>query len=217
MVLPSVALLALLQSVPTPKAEAYPRVQVERWACPKANECDARLFLSETEIVAFNTLYPKFDEDERPVEPGWAWMDVDPAAILTVAENRLHRREQFLFDYVASAMKDTGPPTEAQAALRLVLETQHSGAAVLLSSTTLKLIVPYTQLYDDEPPDPASLLEKVARIGLQWGQVGGIDCLLYNGPILLARYRAGYVGLADPQIDRPPKRTRRGTRNKKPR
>ena len=77
---------------------------------------------------------------------------------------------------------------------------------VSLSRSMLKLRCPYTPKYEAPKLPVQDLLERTARIGLQWAQAGGDIVLIYNGPVLLARYRSGYVSLAKLGIDVPPVR-----------
>jgi hypothetical protein len=167
-------------------------------------EYDARRFLSPTELVSFKRAYPDFDEPK--VEKKWEWRDVDPLGLFSPAENRERRRKLFLCEYSGSEIDPSdGEPSEAQMAFKTVLESQFENATLFLGHSTIKVSTPYTEEYDRRLPT-RGLLEKTAKLGLQWAQVGGVDLYIYNGPILMSWYKAGYVSLADLNIDRPPTR-----------
>jgi len=167
---------------------------------------DGRQFLSSTERNAFRRVYPDFDEP-RAVKD-WEWKDVDPLGLFAAAENRLRRRTLFLIEYDASAVPAEEEPTEEQRAFQVVLEKQFEEPTIIMRRRTVKISVPYTDAYEKKFP-VRNLLEKTARFGLQWAQVGGATLYIYNGAILMSRYRSGYVSLADPHIDRPPLRDSR--------
>ena len=169
-------------------------------------EYDSRGFLSPTERNAFKRVYPDFDEP-RAVRD-WEWKDVDPLSLFSAAENRLSRRTLFLLEYDVSAIPVEDEPTEEQQAFQVVLEKQFEQPTITMRCLTVKISVPYTDAYEKKLP-VRNLLEKTARFGLQWAQVGGASVYIYNGAILMSRYRSGYVSLADPQIDRPPLRRAR--------
>jgi hypothetical protein len=170
-------------------------------------EYDARDFLSETQTISFNRLYPEFDSSTAV--KNWKWKDVDPLGLFTPAENRKRRREQFLFEYSPDAMNPYDEnPTEEQNAFRVVLQTNYSSSEILMSRKVLKLKTQYASTYDDSLPI-GNLLQKISDLGLQWAQVGGSDLFVYNGAIFLASYKSGYVTLANTNIDDPPKRKSR--------
>lgn len=176
-------------------------------ATPRAGiEYNARQFLSSTERNAFKRVYPDFDEP-RAVR-SWEWKDVDPLGLFSAAENRLRRRTRFLLEHAMSAVPAEEEPAEEQRAFQVVLEKQFDEPAIIMRRRTVKIGVPYTDAYEKRMP-VRNLLEKTARFGLQWAQVGGANLYLYNGAILMSRYRSGYVSLADPDIDRPPLRDSR--------
>lgn len=170
-------------------------------------EYDARLFLSETQRITFNRIYPEFDEPR--VEKKWEWKDVDPLGLFSPEENRRSRRELFLFEYSPYTMnQNDGKPSTEQLAFRTVLLSEYEESEILMSAKTIKLIHPYTSLYEEGLPT-RRLLEKVAQTGLQWAQLGGANYYVYNGSILMGRYKSGFVGLVDLNIDRPAIRNRR--------
>lgn len=161
---------------------------------------DARQFLSVTERNTFRKLYPQFDKPR--VEKNWKWKDVDPLGIYSPEENRRRRRELFLFEYSSVAPPDEDLPTEEQQALEPILRKQLSDATVLMGRNTIKIVVPYTERYEGKIPS-RNLIEKTARLGLQWAELGGVNLYIYNGPVLMSRYKSGYVSLADRDIDQP--------------
>ncbi len=182
-------------------ANATPRLSADAQFSP-GYEYDARLFLSHTQQTQFNRQYPEFDESRA--ERNWKWKDIDPLGLLTPAENRSRRRELFLMEYSSTALPDADrSPSAEQVAFQPILETQFEDPVILMSVTTLKISTAYTESYERNLP-VRNLLEKVAQVGLQWAQLGGISVYLYNGPILLARYRNGRISLADTNVDRPP-------------
>jgi hypothetical protein len=164
-------------------------------------EYDARTFLSQTQKIAFKRRYPEFDE--LRAEKNWEWKDVDPLGLFTPKENRRRRRELFLYEYSSTAINQPGSRlSDEQSRFRSVLLSQFEGSVILISKDDIKLSVPYTDSYEKDLP-ARGLLEKIAYLGLQWAQAGGTNLYIYNGPILLAKYKAGYVSLASPNIDRP--------------
>ncbi len=170
-------------------------------------EYDSRLFLSTTEKIAFNRQYPDFDEPKA--EKNWEWKDVDPLGLFTPEENRKRRRELFLYEYSSSSMnKLDREPSKDQLAFQSVLRSQLKEVEILMSNKTVKLSTPYTELYEKTLPKK-NLLEKIAQLGLMWAQVGGTNLYIYNGPILIAKYKVGYVALADLNIDRPAARLKK--------
>ena len=176
---------------------------------------DSRIFLSTTQVRLFNKFYPQFDE--KKLEKDWEWKDVDPLALFTPEENRKRRREMFLYEHSPNTLLPTeGEPTQDQLAFKTVLQTRFPEAVILITSKTVKLVSRYEPSYDDLPtlrnlnklPDPKSMLELTADLGLQWSIFGGQYLYIYNGPILITRFKSGYVNIADPNIDRP--KTKRG-------
>lgn len=172
---------------------------------------DARIFLSKTEINLFDRLYPNFDE--KKVEKDWEWKDVDPLALFTPEENRKRRRELFLYEYSPDAiLPSEKEPSKNQFAFEIVLRNRFPEAEILMTSKTVKLISRYEPSYDDLPtlrkpdlsiPPPENILELTAQLGLQWANLGGSSLYIYNGYILMSRFKSGYVSLAYPNIDRP--------------
>lgn len=172
---------------------------------------DARLFLSKTEINLFNRLYLNFDE--KRLENDWEWKDVDPLALFTPAENRKRRRELFLYEYSPNVLlPDEKEPTQNQLAFMTVLKNRFPEAEFLMTSKTVKIISRYEPSYDDLPtlrkadhsiPPPMNILELTADLGLQWSNFNGSSLYIYNGPILMSKFKSGYVSLAFPNIDRP--------------
>lgn len=172
---------------------------------------DGRIFLSNTEINLFNRIYPSFDEEK--LEKNWEWKDVDPLALFKPEDNRRRRRELFLLEYSPQVLPiSESVPTQDQLAFKTILQKRFPGANILMTSRTIKLISPYTPNYDDLPDLPRTRKEKVdmrnvleftADLGLQWASAGGVNLYVYNGAILMSRYKSGYVSLADPYIDRP--------------
>ena len=163
---------------------------------------DARQFLSNTERNTFRNVYPHFDEPRT--EKNWEWKDVDPVGLFSPEENRKRRRELFLFEYSSEARPEEDSPTEAQQALAPVLREQLGDATILMGRKTIKIVVPNTERYEGKIP-LRNLLEKTARLGLQWAELGGMNLYIYNGPALMSRYKSGYVSLADRNIDQPAK------------
>lgn len=173
------------------------------------HEYDARTFLTETERIAFNRLYPAFDEQR--VEKNWEWRDVDPLGFFSVEDNRRRRREAFLFDLSASEMNNKNdPPTVEQDAFRTVISTEIKISNILIDRRVVKIILPYSKDYEVNFP-VCNFLEKMASLGLRWAHVGGSSLYLYNGTILLGKYKSGMAHLANLHIDKP---ARRGTPRK---
>ena len=160
---------------------------------------DARMFLSKTQTVSFNKLYPDFDSAKAIKE--WEWKDVDPLGLFTPEQNRERRRQLFLFEYDPKTI-GTETPTTEQLALKIIVTQRIEGAEILFDNSNIKIISPYTTSYEKDLP-LKSLLEKLADIGLQWGQTGGQNLYIYNGNILLGKYKSGYVSLSDLNIDKP--------------
>lgn len=160
---------------------------------------DARLFLTKTQIVSFNRVYPEFDSS-RAIKD-WEWQDVDPLAILSPEENRARRRQLFLFEYNPNSI-DSTIPTNEQLAFKLLVLQRIEGTDVLLDNSNIKILSPYTSSYEKSLP-LRSLLEKLSDLGLQWAQTGGNNLYIYNGNVLMGKYKSGYVSLSDLNIDRP--------------
>ena len=166
---------------------------------------DARLFLSKTQKVAFNRLYTYFDSANAIKD--WEWKDVDPLGLFTPQQNRAKRRELFLFEYDPKTIGTKNPTTE-QLAFKLLVTQRIEGAEILIDNSNIKIISPYTTSYEKNLPI-GSLLEKLADLGLQWGQAGGQNLYIYNGSILIGTYKSGYVSSTDLNIDRPFKEFKR--------
>lgn len=172
---------------------------------------DARKFLSRTQINIFDKLYPNFGE--KKLEKDWEWKDVDPLALFTPEENRKRRRELFLYEYSPNTiLQSETSPIQDQLAFKSVLQNLFPEAVILITSKTIKLISRYEPSYDDLPtlrkhgqgmPPLRNILELTADLGLQWSTVGGSTLYIYNGAILMSRFKSGYVSLADTYIDRP--------------
>jgi hypothetical protein len=172
---------------------------------------DARLFLPKTEINLFNRLYPNFDD--KRLEEDWEWKDVDPLALFSFAENRKRRRELFLYEYSPDVLlPGEEEPTQNQLAFKIVLKNRFPEAEILMTSNTVKIINRYEVSYDDFPPfreagltiqPPKNILELTAHLGLQWSNFNGSSLYIYNGSILMSKFKSGYVSLAFPNIDRP--------------
>lgn len=160
---------------------------------------DARMFLTKTQRISFNKVYPNFDSAKVIKE--WEWKDVDPLGLFTPEENRERRRQLFLFEYDPKAI-GTETPTTEQLALKIIVTQRIKGAEILFDNSNIKIISLYTTSYEKELP-LKNLLEKLADLGLQWGQAGGQNLYIYNGNILLGKYKSGYVSLSDLNIDKP--------------
>ena len=166
---------------------------------------DARIFLSKTQTVSFNKLYRDFDSIKAITK--WEWKDVDPLGIFTPEQNRERRRVLFLFEYDPKNIGPEAPSTE-QLAFKLIITDRIKGAEILLDNSNIKIISPYTTSYEKDLP-LKSLLEKLADLGLQWAQTGGQSLYIYNGNILLGKFKSGYVSLSDLNIDKPFKKFKR--------
>ena len=166
---------------------------------------DARKFLSSVEVSDFNRIFPKFDEE--PTEKNWEWKDVDPLGIFTPDQNRQKRREIFLFELDSKAIDEAdGVPSTDQIAFKQVLEAEKSGIVVEISRQTAKILSPYSDSYEtnkDSQEFSQSLLTRTAAWGLRWSQVGGKNLYIYNGNVLISRFKYGYVSLPSSDIDRP--------------
>ena len=164
-------------------------------------EYDARTFLTETERIAFNRIYPEFDEQR--VEKSWEWKDVDPLGFFSVEDNRRRRREAFLFDLSPSEMNPKNdPPTVDQEAFRIVVSNEVRVSSILMDRRIVKIVTPYTKDYEANFP-VCNFLEKLASLGLRWAQVGGTSLYLYNGAILMGTYKSGTARLASVHLDKP--------------
>lgn len=164
---------------------------------------DARQFLSVVERNTFRLTYPEFDQ--RRVEKKWEWRDVDPLGLFSPEENRRRRRELFVFEYSALVAPKEQPATDEQLAFSAALKKQLENPLILIGRESAKIVTPYTSRYEGALPN-RNLLQRTAQLGLQWAQVGGANLYIYNGPILLARYKSGYVSLGNRNIDQPRKR-----------
>jgi hypothetical protein len=164
---------------------------------------DARRFLSNIEVVDFNRVYPKFDEERT--EKNWEWKDVDPLGLFTPAENRQRRRDIFVFEITPKALLETdGKPSPEQDAYKKVIEVETPGIIVLISHQTAKILSPYSDKYEkDDQTFRESLLTRTAIWGLRWAQVGGANLYVYNGNVLISRFSQGYVALPSLVVDNP--------------
>lgn len=171
---------------------------------PKLNvDYDARQFLSKADVIAFNRVFPDFD-GKRP-EKDWEWKDVDPLGLDTPAKNRQIRRDFFLFELTPQNLQDNaGSPSSDQIAFKQVLERESPSIEVLLTARTAKILCPFTEGYETNGTTFCeNLLMKTAGWGLRWSQVGGKSLYIYNGNILISRFKYGYVSLPSSDIDRP--------------
>jgi hypothetical protein len=171
---------------------------------PKLNvDYDARQFLSKGDVIAFNHIFPDFDE--KPPEKNWEWKDVDPLGLYTPAQNRQTRRDIFLFEVTPKNLQDNaGTPNSDQIAFEQVLKKESPSVKVLLTAQTAKILSPFTEKYETNGPIfREKLLMKTASWGLRWSQVGGKSLYIYNGNILISRFKYGYVSLPSSDIDRP--------------
>ena len=160
---------------------------------------DARMFLSKTQTVSFNRLYPDFDSVK--VIQQWEWKDVDPLGLFTPEQNKERRRELFLFEYNPKIVGTESLTTE-QLAFKIIVTQRIEGAEILLDHSNIKIIFSYTTFYEKDLPIK-SLLEKLADLGFEWSQTSGQNLNIYNGNILLGKYKSGYVSLSDLNIDKP--------------
>jgi hypothetical protein len=171
---------------------------------PKLNEdYDARQFLSKIDVITFNRIFPDFDE--KRVVKDWEWKDVDPLGLYTPAQNRQTRRDIFLFELTPQNLQDNaGTPNSDQIAFKQVLEKESPGIQALLTAHTAKILSPFTKSYEtNDATFRESLLMKTASWGLRWSQVGGRSLYIYNGNVLISRFKDGYVSLPLSDIDRP--------------
>jgi hypothetical protein len=122
--------------------------QLESGIQPKPNvDYDARQFLSKNDVVAFNRVFPDFDE--KPVVKDWEWKDVDPLGLFTPAQNRQTRRDLFLFELTPQNLQDNaGTPNSDQIAFKQVIEREYPGFQVLLTAHTVKMLWPFTTKYE---------------------------------------------------------------------
>lgn len=160
---------------------------------------DGRTFLSETQTSSFNKLYPEFDKIKAI--KGWEWKDVDPLSLFTPEQNRARRRELFLFEYDPKNIRSE-PPTNEQLAFKIIITQLIEGSQILLDNSNIKISSPYSRNYEKGLPIK-NLLEKLADLGVQWGQTGGQNLYIYNGNILLGKFKSGFVSLSNINIDKP--------------
>lgn len=166
-----------------------------------AVDYDARLFLTNTQKITFNRLYPKFDK--KLVIADWEWSDVDPIALFDEDENRVRRRENFLFELNPYLLRGHEPNLE-QDAFKILIENQIIGSEVLIDRYNAKILIYYTSVYDKlDNNGLRSLLEKISELGLNWAQTGGDNLYMYNGNILMGRYKSGFVSIPNMNIDKP--------------
>jgi len=71
-----------------------------------------------------------------------------------------------------------------------------------MNSNDIKISIPYTNNYENIKIYK-NLLEKLASLGLQWSQIGGNNLYIYNGNILIGKYKSGFVTITNFNIDRP--------------
>ncbi len=162
---------------------------------------DARFFLTQTQIVSFNKLYSDFDSIK--VEKNWEWIDVDPLGVFSQEENRAKRRELFLFEHNPYLMRDNEPSVE-QVAYKILIEKRISESKIFIDNYNAKICFPFTNKYEKFSLGGLhSLLEKLSELGFEWAQAGGTNLYIYNGNILLGKYKSGYVSFANLNIDRP--------------
>lgn len=158
---------------------------------------DARNFLTKTQTVTFNKIFVDFDN--RINDSKNEWNDVDPLKIFTNIENIQNRRKLFLhefdFEKIGSSM-----PSEQQLAFKSITEKNIKNSLVILDANDIKISFPYTETYQKDNIQ-RNLLEKLSDLGLQWSQVGGDNLYIYNGNILLGKYKSGYVSIANLKID----------------
>jgi len=178
--------------------------QLETVNPPKSNvDYDARQFLSRIDIIGFNHKFPDFDE--KPVAKNWEWKDVDPLGLYTPDQNRQTRRDIFLFEITPQNLQDNaGTPNSDQIAFKQVLEKESPSIQVLLTAHTAKILAPFTMSYEtNDASFRQNLLMKTASWGLRWSQVGGMNLYIYNGNVLISRFKDGYVSLPLSDIDHP--------------
>jgi len=171
---------------------------------PQLNvDYDARQFLSQLDVITFNHVFPNFDEN-TPIKD-WEWKDVDPLGLYTAAQNRQARRYLFLFEITpTNLLDDAGSPNPDQIAFKQVVEEESPGIKILLTARTAKILSPFTEKYETNGTTfRIHLLTKTASWGLRWAQVGGKSLYIYNGNVLISRFKYGYVGLPSCDIDRP--------------
>ena len=177
--------------------------QLESGIQPKPNvDYDARQFLPKMNVIAFNRIFPNFDE--KTVVKDWEWKDVDPLGLFTPAQDRQTRRDIFLFEVTPQNLQDNaGTPNSDQVAFKQVLETESPGIQVLLTAHTAKILSPFTASYETNGVSfRQNLLTRTAGWGLRWSQVGGKSLYIYNGNVLIGRFKDGYVSLPLSDIDR---------------
>ena len=77
----------------------------------------------------------------------------------------------------------------------------------MIDKSNAKIRFLYTVKYENfSPSEMYSLLEKISDLGLDWAQAGGDNLYIYNGNILLGKYKSGYVSIAKLNIDKPNKK-----------
>lgn len=178
--------------------------QIDSLNLKEGIDYDARLFMTKTQIYSFNKLYPEFDSSK--VEKDWEWKDVDPLGFFSNDENRFNRRELFLFEHNPNSIKDNNPIKE-QIAFKILIEKQIDNSEILIDKSNAKIRFLYTVKYENfSPSEMYSLLEKISDLGLDWAQAGGDNLYIYNGNILLGKYKSGYVSIAKLNIDKPNKK-----------
>ncbi|MEJ6693407.1 MAG: hypothetical protein QNL00_07435 [Saprospiraceae bacterium] len=178
--------------------------QIDSLKLKEEIDYDARLFMTRTQINSFNKLYPDFDSSK--VEKDWEWKDVDPLGFFSKDENRFNRRELFLFEHNPYSIKDNNLTNE-HIAFKILIEKQIDDSEVLIDKSNAKIRFLYTGKYEDfRPSGMYSLLEKISDLGLDWAQAGGDNLYIYNGNILLGKYKSGYVSIAKLNIDKPNKK-----------
>lgn len=175
--------------------------QIDTVELEQGVDYDARFFLTMTQKQSFNKIFPDFDSVS--VEKDWEWKDVDPIALFSPNENRAIRRAIFLFEHNPFSINENNYSLE-QVAYKVLIENQIHGCKILIDKNNAKIWFPYTSNYEDfSPRGYYSLLEKISDLGLQWAQAGGDNLYLYNGEILLGKFKSGYVSVAKLLIDKP--------------
>jgi hypothetical protein len=178
--------------------------QIDSLELKEGIDYDARLFLTETQVHSFNKIYTDFDSVK--VVKNWEWKDVDPLGFFSPEENRAKRRELFLFEQNPFLIGEEKPNVE-KLAYKLLIERRIEDSKILIDNSTVKIIFPYTSLYENfKFKGIYNLLEKISELGLEWAQTGGLNLYIYNGNILLGKYKSGYVSLACLNIDKPNKK-----------
>lgn len=158
---------------------------------------DARLFLSKTQRVTFDKIFPEFDS--RTIDSLNEWNDVDPLKIFTFEENRKRRRELFIYEINPEQIVKS-EVSELQKSFEMLINNNIPNSIIKINSTDIKILIPYTISYETTKINQ-QLLEKLSDLGLQWSQVGGNNLYIYNGNILIGKYKSGYVVLTNTTID----------------